>query len=148
MSNAIATKSSVAAAPKAAAPSKRTAKTAETVVAETPLEQVQITAATPALPEAETKAIAAAVANDPTPVHENMVAWLAAAGVVADLETVKLAFALRHVFQKSETNQNDLVNRRSAAEAKLQEQAVKAAERAKKAMERAEKLAAAAKAAK
>lgn len=152
MSNAIATKSSAAAAPKAAsaaakAPARK--RTAAAKPVETaPLEQVQISAATAALPEAEAKAIASAVKNQPTAVHENMVAWLASAGVVADLETVKLAFALRHVFQKSEMNQNDLVNRKSAAESKLQERAVAAAERAKKAMERAEKLAAAAKAAK
>lgn len=94
------------------------------------------------LPEEELNAIQAAAKNAPTEVHKNMVAWLAEAGVEADLETIKLAFALRHAFQKSETNQKHLVNRKSAAEAKLQERAEKAAERAKKAMERAEKLAA------
>lgn len=148
MSNAIATKSSAAAAPKAAAKAPARKRTAAAKPEAAPLEQVQISPATPVLPESEAKAIASAVKNQPTAVHENMVAWLAAAGVVADLETVKLAFALRHVFQKSEMNQNDLVNRKSAAESKLQERAVAAAERAKKAMERAEKLAAAAKAAK
>lgn len=99
---------------------------------------------TPALPAEELAAITAAAKNAPSELHKNMVAWLANAGVEADLETVKLVCALRHTFQKSETNQTDLVNRRSAAEAKLQDRAKKAAERAEKAMARAAELAAAA----
>lgn len=93
------------------------------------------------LPEAELQAIQSAAKNAPTEVHKNMVAWLAEAGVEADLETIKLAFALRHTFQKSEMNQKHLTDRKSAAEAKLQERAQKAAERAQKAMEKANKLA-------
>lgn len=98
--------------------------------------------AAPALPAEELAAILAADKNAPTALHENMAAWLAAAGVEADLNTIKLVCALRHTFQKSETNQSDLVNRRNAAEAKLQDKARKAAERAQKAAERAAELAA------
>lgn len=95
----------------------------------------------PTLPAEELKSIATAKDNAATDVQRNFVAWLEQAGVEGvDIESVKLAFSLRHVFQKSETNQNHLADRRNGAEAKLQARAEAAAERAKKAMEKAEEL--------
>lgn len=133
----------VVAAPATKAPARKTTtKTAKTTPAKGKTTKAPAQTETYTdLPEAELQAIQSAAKNAPTEVHKNMVAWLAEAGVEADLETVKLAFALRHVFQKSETNQKHLTDRKSAAEAKLQERAAKAAERAKKAMEKAAKLA-------
>jgi len=135
----------VVAAPATKAPARKTSTAKSAPAKTTPAKK---TTKAPAqtetytdLPEAELQAIQSAAKNAPTEVHKNMVAWLAEAGVEADLETVKLAFALRHTFQKSEMNQQHLSNRKSAAEAKLQERAEKAAERAKKAMEKAAKLA-------
>lgn len=130
----------VVAAPATKAPARKT--TTKTAPAKNKATKAPVQTETYTdLPEAELQAIQSAAKNAPTEVHKNMVAWLAEAGVEADLETVKLAFALRHVFQKSETNQKHLTDRKSAAEAKLQERAAKAAERAKKAMEKAAKLA-------
>lgn len=112
--------------------------------AKAPKVETTTTAPNPALPTAEADAILAAANNAPSQLHKNMQAWLAEAGVEADLETVKLVCALRHTFQKSETNQSHLVDRKSAAEAKLQEKATKAQERLAKAQAAADAAAKAA----
>lgn len=98
---------------------------------------------------ADAKAVATANAKKPSELHENFKAWLEANGAEnVDLETVKLVCSLRHTFQKSEANQAHLANRKSAAEAKLQERATKAAARAAELAKKADELAKKAKAAK
>jgi hypothetical protein len=143
MSTATTTKSVSSAAPKAAATTTRKAVTAHKA---NTAKTVAKPAATPAaaLPKAELDAILATAANQPSQLHKNMVAWLAAAGQEVDLRTVQLVCSLRMDFQASEMNQNDLKARKAAAAQKQLDRVAKAQERADKAVAAAKKLAAAA----
>lgn len=65
--------------------------------------------------------------KEPTPVHQRFVEWVKAeTGYDVDLKTVQLAFVLRIPFQKSELNQEDLGQRRAAAEERKSTPVVKA----------------------
>lgn len=99
------------------------------------------TAAKVVLADADRKAIETAAKKEASDLHRNFQAWLESAeGVVVDLETVKMVCALRHTFQKSETNQAHLSNRRTAAEEKAIAQAKAAEEKAAKAMAKAKAM--------
>lgn len=93
------------------------------------------------LSDADRKAVKSSMDKAPSELHQNMKAWLEAAGATnVDLETVKLVCSLRHNFQRSEANQTHLESRRTAAQDKAAAQIAAAESRAKKAADKAAAL--------
>lgn len=67
----------------------------------------------------EQNAYAHLAEKDPTPLHQNYADWLKfTTGAEIDVKTLQLATSLRHVFQRSPENQEDLERRRKDAENK------------------------------